>query len=38
MATKQINVLTTNDIRHFYVISVFKNTDTEITSFVRRRL
>lgn len=38
MATKQINVLTTNDIRHFYVISVFKNTDTDITSFVRRRL
>lgn len=38
MATKQINVLTTNDIRHFYVISVFKNTDTDITSFVRPRL
>lgn len=38
MATKQINVLTTNAIRHFYVISVFKNTDTDITSFVRRRL
>lgn len=38
IATKQINVLTTNDIRHFYVISVFKDNDTDITSFVRRRL